>query len=72
MMSNTVHRARAQAPPNRAGHQQHPRETDRGPIFIVKLQAQPGADGIRSLRQPLKVLLRKFRLRCLSAREVQR
>jgi hypothetical protein len=72
-MSNTVHRARAQALPNtRAGHQQHPREADRGPIFIVKLQAQPDADGIGSLRRLLKVLLRKFRLRCLSAREMQR
>jgi hypothetical protein len=72
MMSNTLHRARAQALPNtRAGRQQYPREADRGPIFVIELQARPSADGFRSLRQILKRLLRGHHLRCVALREEQ-
>jgi hypothetical protein len=41
----------------------------RGNIYVVWLQAEPGADGIRALKTLLKLSLRRFRLRCLSARE---
>jgi hypothetical protein len=39
------------------------------PIFVIKLRARPGADGIRSLRAILKALLRRHRLVCVDARE---
>jgi hypothetical protein len=39
------------------------------PIFVIKLRARPGADGIRALRAILKVLLRRHRLVCIDARE---
>jgi hypothetical protein len=35
-------------------------------IFLVRLRALPGVDGVRALRAALKVLLRRFGLRCLS------
>jgi hypothetical protein len=40
------------------------------PIFLLKLQAEPGAAGIRALRWALKVLLRKYKLRCVSIEEL--
>jgi hypothetical protein len=41
----------------------------RRPIFVMRLRAEPGAAGIRSLRWALKVLLRTHKLRCLDVRE---
>jgi hypothetical protein len=38
--------------------------------YVLRLRAQPGAAGIRSLRWVLKVLLRKFKLRCVSIEEL--
>ena len=40
-------------------------------VFVIKLQTAPGTDSIRALRALLKILLRRFGLRCLSAREEQ-
>jgi hypothetical protein len=42
-----------------------------GPVYAIRLQARPGADGIRSLRAALKQLWRRHRLRCVSAREIR-
>jgi hypothetical protein len=39
------------------------------PVFVIKLRARPGDDGIRSLRAILKTLLRRHRLVCVDARE---
>jgi hypothetical protein len=36
------------------------------PVFLVRLCALPGVDGIRALRAALKVLLRRFGLKCVS------
>ena len=36
------------------------------PIYVVRLRAEPGADGIRSLKAFLKLALRRYRLRCIS------
>jgi hypothetical protein len=38
------------------------------PVYQIKLQGRPGADGIRNLRSALKTLLRSHHLRCLDAR----
>ena len=38
--------------------------------FIVTLVAQPGVDGVRSLRAFLKVALRRFGLRAVDVREL--
>jgi hypothetical protein len=38
------------------------------PIFVVRLRPEPGvADPVRALRAALKILLRRFGLRCVSA-----
>ena len=42
-----------------------------GPIYTIRLQARPGTDSIRALRAALKVLWRRYQLRCLDAREVK-
>jgi hypothetical protein len=42
-----------------------------GPIYAIRLQARSGTDGIRALRAVLKVLWRRYQLRCLDAREVK-
>jgi len=42
-----------------------------GPVYAIRLQARSGTDGIRTLRAALKVLWRRYQLRCLSAREVK-
>jgi hypothetical protein len=39
--------------------------------FILVLQPLPRINGIRALRFALKVLLRRFGLRCVSARELK-
>jgi hypothetical protein len=41
-------------------------------IYVIELRGQPGADGIRSLRAILKILGRRYHLKCVSAREEQR
>jgi hypothetical protein len=35
-------------------------------IFLVRLRALPGVDGVRALRAALKTLLRRFGLKALS------
>jgi len=42
-----------------------------GPIYAIRLQARPGTDGICALRAALKVLWRRYQLRCLETREVE-
>jgi hypothetical protein len=40
------------------------------PTYIVELRAAPGVtDPIKTLRWALKVLLRRFKLRCVSVEE---
>jgi hypothetical protein len=46
------------------------RKHNPGPIYAIRLQARPGADGIRALRATLKALWRHHHVRCLDAREV--
>jgi hypothetical protein len=40
------------------------------PVFLLKLEGEPGSEGIRSLRWILKILLRRFGLRCISCEEL--
>jgi hypothetical protein len=35
-------------------------------IFLIRLRALPGVDGVRALRAALKTLLRRYGLRCIS------
>jgi hypothetical protein len=46
---------------------------DRPPVvYVVRLQsAQHDGDAVHALRAALKVLLRRFRLRCISVEEQQ-
>ncbi len=46
------------------------REPLRELIFILTLRAAPGGTGIRAVRSLLKTAARKFRLRCIDARQV--
>ena len=39
------------------------------PVFIVRLRALPGVNGIQALRAALKVLLRRFGLQAVSVEE---
>ncbi len=39
-------------------------------VFVLRLEAKPGAAGIRQLRALLKRLLRRHGFRCLDAREI--
>ena len=41
------------------------------PVFKLLLRPEPGVAGDRALRRVLKVLLRRFRLKCISVEEVQ-
>jgi hypothetical protein len=46
--------------------------TKPGPTFVLHLRAGLGGiDSIHALRALLKILLRRFNLRCISIREVQ-
>jgi hypothetical protein len=45
------------------------RNTAERPLFALKLRPEPGVDGTRALRRFLKVALRSFRLRCISAEQ---
>jgi hypothetical protein len=40
-------------------------------IYLLKIEAQSGNAGIHALRHLLKVLLRRYQLRCISIEEVQ-
>jgi hypothetical protein len=42
------------------------------PVFVLRVQAEPGVDVIRSLRAWLKVGLRTFGLRCVSIKQEER
>jgi hypothetical protein len=42
-----------------------------GPIYAFAVEARPGIDGIRSLRQALKLLGRYYHLRCVYCQEVE-
>jgi hypothetical protein len=39
------------------------------PVFLLRLQAQPGTDATRNLRALLKLAGRRFQLRCIGMRE---
>jgi hypothetical protein len=41
------------------------------PHFVLVLRPEPGVDGTRASRRFLKVALRSFRLRCISANEMR-
>jgi hypothetical protein len=42
------------------------------PVFVLRFRPELGnADPIRSVRALLKIALRRFRLRCISARQVR-
>ena len=41
------------------------------PTFVLELRAEPGVDPVLALRALLKVTLRRFGLRCISAHENQ-
>jgi hypothetical protein len=36
------------------------------PVFLLRLRPLPGVDGVRAVRAALKVLLRRFRLQCVT------
>jgi hypothetical protein len=42
---------------------------DHRPIFILRIEGRPGAEGIRSLRWLLKTLLRRHGFRCVEVSE---
>ena len=42
------------------------------PIFIIALRPASGVNGIRALRAGLKLLLRRFGLRCVTIREARK
>jgi hypothetical protein len=44
------------------------RSRQSGPVFIIRLRAEPKVGAIRALRGALKVLLRRFGLRTISVR----
>jgi hypothetical protein len=55
-----------------AEHQRKARSNKpRGPVYLLRLQAEPDGS-IHGLRAILKLLGRRYRLRCISAREVRR
>jgi hypothetical protein len=46
--------------------------TQHRPQYLIQLRPEPGVNNpLRALRQALKVLLRRFGLRCVSAEEIQ-
>jgi hypothetical protein len=56
-------------PANTAGPRHAP--IDRRSVYLLRLRAQPNTDAVHNLRALLKVAVRRFKLRCISAR-VQR
>jgi hypothetical protein len=45
----------------------HARPGEERPVFVIRLRPEKGVDGHRALRAVLKVLLRRFGLRAVSA-----
>jgi hypothetical protein len=45
---------------------------DQQVIFVLRLVPKPGVDGIKALRAVLKILLRRFGLRCISIKQDER
>ena len=45
--------------------------TGHRPTFVLRIEAKPGAAGIRQLRWLLKTLLRRHGFRCVDAREIR-
>jgi hypothetical protein len=41
------------------------------PIYKILVRPEPGVDTARALRRLLKVLLRRFRLKCISVEQVE-
>ena len=39
-------------------------------VFVLRLEARPGADPIRALRSLLKIAGRRFELKCVDAYEI--
>jgi hypothetical protein len=39
------------------------------PVFVLELRPEPGVDAVKALRAVLKITLRRYGLRCISARE---
>lgn len=39
------------------------------PVYVVSLKPRPGTDGIKALRAALKVLGRRFGLRCVDIKQ---
>ena len=40
--------------------------------FVITVRAAPGVDATRGIRQLLKIMQRRFSLKCISVDEVQR
>jgi len=38
-------------------------------VYVLELRPEPGVDAVKALRAVLKVALRRFGMRCISARE---
>ena len=43
-----------------------------GPVYVIRVRARPGNEGIRSLKAALKALWRRYRLRCVGVEQEQR
>jgi hypothetical protein len=56
---------RARASDVIASHRSRP---EHGPIYVIRLRAQPGSDA-HGLRALLKIALRRFNLRCIDVHE---
>jgi len=46
-----------------------PAAKERRPVFVLELRPEPGIDPVLALRALLKVTLRRFGMRCISAHE---
>ena len=42
------------------------------PIFVIALRPEPRVDGIRALRAGLKLLKRRYGLRCVTIRQARK
>jgi hypothetical protein len=49
-----------------------PSKASERPVYRLLLRPEPGYDGDRALRQALKALLRRFKLRCVAVEQVQK
>jgi hypothetical protein len=48
-----------------------PSKASERPVYRLLLRPEPGCDGDRALRQALKALLRRFKLRCVAVEQVR-